>query len=93
MVQRNQVVGRGHHDRYVQAGSYHLLNGRNGLEGWRWLYIICFACTIPIAIIGFVCLPGTPNDPLMRFLVQDKVDLVQARLVADRKEPPQPFTL
>jgi hypothetical protein len=45
---------------YIQAGSYHSLNGQNGLEGWRWLYIICFACTIPIAVIGFVCLPGTP---------------------------------
>ena len=77
---------------YIQAGSYHSLNGRHGLEGWRWLYIICFACTIPIALIGFVFLPGTPDAPSMRFLTQDEVDLARARLAADLKQPPRPFT-
>lgn len=26
---------------YIQAGAYASLNGRHGIEGWRWLYIIC----------------------------------------------------
>jgi MFS family permease len=78
---------------YIQAGSYQSLNGRHGLEGWRWLYIICFACTIPIAMIGFVFLPGTPDSPSTRFLTQDEVDLARARLAADRKQPRRPFTL
>lgn len=78
---------------YIQAGSYHSLNGREGLEGWRWLYIICFACTIPIAIIGFVFLPGTPDAPSMRFLTENDVALARSRLVADRKQPRRPFTL
>lgn len=26
---------------YIQSGAYAHLNGRHGIEGWRWLYIIC----------------------------------------------------
>ena len=26
---------------YIQAGAYAHLNGVHGIEGWRWLYIIC----------------------------------------------------
>ncbi|PON23348.1 pantothenate transporter liz1 [Trichoderma gamsii] len=36
---------------YIQSGAYTHLDGRYGIEGWRWLYIICFSCTIPIALL------------------------------------------
>lgn len=26
---------------YIQAGVHTSMNGRNGIAGWRWLYIIC----------------------------------------------------
>lgn len=26
---------------YIQSGAYTHLDGRYGIEGWRWLYIIC----------------------------------------------------
>lgn len=28
---------------YIQAGAYATLNGKHGIEGWRWLYIICMS--------------------------------------------------
>lgn len=79
---------------YIQAGAHANLNGKNGLEGWRWLFIICFACTIPIAILGFVFLPGTPDKPShFRFLTEEEVELAKARMAAEHREPSKPWTL
>lgn len=97
---------------YIQAGAYERLNGRYGIEGWRWLYIICmsttyvhiliklvltlclgFACTIPIAILGFLLLPGTPENCQSRILTQREIQLAQERMASERLQPRQPFTL
>jgi ACS family pantothenate transporter-like MFS transporter len=46
---------------YIQAGAYASLDGRYGLEGWRWLYIICMTqsfVTFNIStdvLLGFAC--------------------------------------
>ncbi|KAJ3474177.1 hypothetical protein NLG97_g9957 [Lecanicillium saksenae] len=77
---------------YIQSGAYASLNLRHGIEGWRWLYIICFACTIPIAILGFVCLPGQPENPKSLFLSAREVALAQERMRADHREPRKPLT-
>lgn len=34
------------------------MNGRLGLESWRWLFILGFILGIPIALFGFLCCPG-----------------------------------
>lgn len=26
---------------YIQSGAHATLDGKHGIEGWRWLYIIC----------------------------------------------------
>ncbi|KAH3899662.1 related to Pantothenate transporter FEN2 [Saccharomycodes ludwigii] len=46
---------------FMQVGIYKSLNNHQGLEGWRWLFIIDFVITIPIAIYGFLCFPNPPN--------------------------------
>jgi ACS family pantothenate transporter-like MFS transporter len=43
---------------FLQAGAYSGLNGRYGLAGWRWLFIIDGIITIPIALLGFLIMPG-----------------------------------
>ncbi|PYH79788.1 MFS general substrate transporter [Aspergillus uvarum CBS 121591] len=78
---------------YIQAGAYARLNGRYGIEGWRWLYIICFACTIPIAFLGLCFLPSTPEKCRSRFLTPEEIHLAQARMAAEHRQPRQPFTL
>ncbi|ORY68970.1 major facilitator superfamily domain-containing protein [Pseudomassariella vexata] len=77
---------------YIQSGAYATLNGVHGIEGWRWLYIICFACTIPIALIGLCLLPGTPENCTSRLLSTHEIQLAQSRMASEHREPRQPFT-
>ncbi|TQV93557.1 pantothenate transporter [Cordyceps javanica] len=78
---------------YIQSGAYATLHLRGGIEGWRWLYIICFACTVPVAALGFLCLPGQPERPRSLFLSEREAELARARMRADQRQPRQPLTL
>jgi len=78
---------------YIQAGAYYSLNGTHGIEGWRWLYIICFSCTIPIEAIGFLLLPGTPDKPSSRFLTPEDIALARARMASENRQPSKPLTI
>ena len=46
---------------FIQVGIHDRLNGAGGLAGWRWLFIIDFCITIPIALYGLVFFPGVPD--------------------------------
>lgn len=46
---------------FMQTSIFKHLNNVNGLEGWRWLFIIDCCITIPIAIYGFIFFPGVPD--------------------------------
>ncbi|KAL4940029.1 hypothetical protein BDV06DRAFT_27010 [Aspergillus oleicola] len=64
----------------IQAGTSARLDGVHGLAGWRWMYIICAIITIPIGILGYFVLPGTPDRP-NRLVINDKdIELSKARL-------------
>ncbi|KAH3672867.1 hypothetical protein WICMUC_004089 [Wickerhamomyces mucosus] len=41
---------------YFQVAVYKNLSGVHGIAGWRWLFIIDFIVTIPIALLGFAVL-------------------------------------
>ncbi|KAJ6630337.1 MFS general substrate transporter [Mycena sp. CBHHK59/15] len=45
---------------FMQAAIYDTLNGKAGLAGWRWLYIICGIMTLPVC---FLCLSVLPDYP------------------------------
>ncbi|UKZ72304.1 uncharacterized protein TrAtP1_013246 [Trichoderma atroviride] len=78
---------------YIQSGAYTHLDGRYGIEGWRWLYIICFSCTIPIALFGFIVLPGHPDNCEPFILTRHDIQLARARMAAENREPRKPITL
>lgn len=64
----------------IQAGASAQLDGVNGLAGWRWMYIICAVITLPIGILGFFVIPGTPDQPNRKVLSQTDIDNSEARL-------------
>ncbi|EIW73434.1 hypothetical protein TREMEDRAFT_59599 [Tremella mesenterica DSM 1558] len=46
----------------LQGGIQSTLDGKAGLAGWRWLFIIDSLITAPIWIIGFLTFPDTPYN-------------------------------
>jgi hypothetical protein len=64
----------------IQAGASSRLDGVNGLAGWRWMYIICPIITLPVAILGYFILPGSPDRPNKFVLKEKDVQLAKARL-------------
>ncbi|KAF9887275.1 MFS transporter (Seo1) [Aspergillus nanangensis] len=64
----------------IQAGTSARLHNVHGLAGWRWMYIICAIITIPIGILGYFILPGTPDRPNKLVLSAEDVQRSQARL-------------
>ncbi|EAW08919.1 putative MFS transporter Seo1 [Aspergillus clavatus NRRL 1] len=64
----------------IQAGTSARLDGVHGLAGWRWMYIICAIITIPIGLLGYLVLPGTPDKPNRLVLKQEDIDLAKKRL-------------
>jgi MFS family permease len=65
----------------IQAGASHRLEGVHGLEGWRWMYIICALITVPVGILGYFLLPGTVDQP-NRWVLNDKdIEIGKNRLL------------
>jgi len=46
---------------YLQAGLYKSMNGKHGLAGWRWLFIMDGVISIPIAVWGIFAIPDLPH--------------------------------
>ena len=65
---------------FIQAGASARLEGVHGLAGWRWMYIICAIITIPVGILGYFVIPGTPAHPNRKVLRQQDVNLAVERL-------------
>jgi ACS family pantothenate transporter-like MFS transporter len=56
------------------------MDGYGGLPGWRWVFIIDGIITMPIAIVGFLYFPDTPELTKAPFLSKEEVQLALNRL-------------
>ncbi|CCH46928.1 putative transporter SEO1 [Wickerhamomyces ciferrii] len=71
---------------YFQAAVYKNLNGKNGIEGWRWLFIIDFIVTIPVAILGYIVL--IPNNAKkVWWLTSEELQLSKDRMKFRGEKP------
>ncbi|KAI5364755.1 Putative major facilitator superfamily, MFS transporter superfamily [Septoria linicola] len=64
----------------MQGAIFKNLNGVSGLAGWRWLFIIDFLITFPVAIYGFLFFPDTPNSTTAKYLTPEERTLAVERL-------------
>ncbi|KAH9908722.1 pantothenate transporter liz1 [Xylariomycetidae sp. FL2044] len=78
---------------YLQAAVHEGLDGRYGLSGWRWLYIICGCMTVPVGLATFFALPDTPYTTRARFLTAKECELAIERVRKAGKAAPTPLTL
>ncbi|RSH94945.1 hypothetical protein EHS25_000029 [Saitozyma podzolica] len=64
----------------MQGAIISTLEGRSGLRGWQWLFVIDFCITIPIAIYGFAMFPDTPHTTKAFWLTEEERELAFTRL-------------
>ncbi|ODQ68690.1 MFS general substrate transporter [Nadsonia fulvescens var. elongata DSM 6958] len=64
----------------LQSAAHRNLDGVNGLEGWRWMFIIDAVITLPVAVIGFFLLPGTPSQCYSIVLTDEEILLARKRM-------------
>jgi len=77
---------------FMASGVVRHLDGVNGLPGWRWLFIVCAISTFPVAIIGFIFFPSTPDKTKSWFLTQEEKDLARLRMARIGGKPPTGFS-
>ncbi|KAL3418716.1 MFS transporter [Phlyctema vagabunda] len=65
----------------IAAGVFAGLDGKAGLEGWRWLFLIQGVVTVVIAVIGVWMLPDTPLKT--RWLTPEERQLAHDRIARD----------
>ncbi|VDC07710.1 unnamed protein product [Peniophora sp. CBMAI 1063] len=77
----------------LQAGVYNGLNGKHGVAGWRWLFIIDGVITIPIALLGFLIMPDLPTTTKPSiFLSEEQLEIGKRRMEEVGRKPPSHFT-
>lgn len=53
---------------------------KNGMDSWRWIFIVDGAISLAVGLIGYYSLPGTPKDCYSIFLTDDEIRLARKRL-------------
>jgi ACS family pantothenate transporter-like MFS transporter len=65
---------------FIQTGIHSSLDGKSGLAGWRWLFIIDGCITLPVAIYGFIFFPDTPHKTKAPYLSAPERALARSRV-------------
>ncbi|CAO2652056.1 Nn.00g003390.m01.CDS01 [Neocucurbitaria sp. VM-36] len=65
----------------IAAGVFAGLDGRNGWEGWRWLFLIQGLITIGVAVAAFFLLPNAPLNT--KWLSPEQRQMAHDRIAAD----------
>ncbi|KAL7417125.1 major facilitator superfamily domain-containing protein [Mrakia frigida] len=79
---------------FIQTGASKGLNGVNGLEGWRWTFIIDAVISFAVAILGYIFFPGLPgkNTKPTFWLTASDLELTRQRMKVAGRAEPSPWT-
>lgn len=72
----------------MQAAIYRNMDNVRGIPGWRWLFIIDFIITVPIALYGLIFFPDTPETCKAFYFNEEEIALAKSRL---KPRKPTPF--
>jgi len=73
---------------FIQTGIHQSLNGRHGISGWRWLFIIDGLLSFPVAIYGFLLFPDTPHKTRAPYLTAAQRQLAIERIPEHKEKAP-----
>ncbi|KAJ7364304.1 major facilitator superfamily domain-containing protein [Mycena albidolilacea] len=78
----------------LQTAMHTNMDGRAGLEGWRWMFILNSVMTIVVGLAGFVFLPDYPNTPNPRafWFTTNDAKIAMARLERHGRAEPKPIS-
>ncbi|KAK9457459.1 major facilitator superfamily domain-containing protein [Dipodascopsis uninucleata] len=78
---------------YIQAGLYSSMNGRYGIAGWKWLFIIDGIISIPCSLLGYYCIPDFPATTRARWLKSGDKEYAIKRMEIVGRRPPRKLTV
>jgi MFS family permease len=75
----------------LQASIMNTMDGRYGIRGWRWLFLINATITVIWGCLGFWMLPDYPNRPNPRAFWFNKThgEMALQRLVRHKRAEPK----
>ena len=76
---------------YLMAGVYHL-EGRGGMKGWQWLFLVDGIISLPIAIAGFFVLPDVPEICRAWYLIPTEREFAKKRMQLEGRAERAPYT-
>ncbi len=66
---------------YIQTAINNTFKNKNGMSGWRWLFIIDGLLTVPVALFGFFFTPDIPCQAKPRWwLNEEEIELASKRV-------------
>ncbi|WVO23389.1 uncharacterized protein IAS62_004741 [Cryptococcus decagattii] len=78
----------------LQAAIYNSMDGRNGISGWRWMFIIDGIVTLVVSFAGLVLIPDFPSkpNPWSFYLRPSHIELARSRAAKFRRADNKKFT-
>ncbi|KAF5234548.1 hypothetical protein FAUST_7528 [Fusarium austroamericanum] len=70
---------------FLQAAVHKTLDGRLGLAGWRWMYIICGCMSLPVALSVWFLLPDLPHNTKAWYITGEEKQIALRRSATQGK--------